>query len=77
MQIPHHGSTHNSNINNFNYFNSINTYFITTQSVTNGHGQPHVSREYINNPKVILLTEEADPLWCYEQENGIIWTNFV
>ena len=78
IQIPHHGSSENSKMKDFSIFNNVNTYFITTQSVTNGWQYPHVSNEYKNNDRIILLTEDYKKhLWSYEQGNGVIWGNIV
>ena len=77
MQIPHHGSRENSNSNSFDNFRNINKYFITTQNLPNGRGQPNVSSEYLNNENIILLTESEISLWSYEQTNGVILTNFA
>lgn len=77
IQIPHHGSERNSSMNDFSEFQAASKYFITTQNHTNGTGCPHVSSEYKNNPKVILLTETSNHLWSYDQCNGVLWSNFA
>lgn len=76
VQIPHHGSRDYSNISHFSVFKNLRSYFVTTQSVTNGGSKPHVSPEYLNNSRIILLNENSNFLWSYEHGNGIIWANF-
>lgn len=75
IQIPHHGSKHNSSLKDFTKFWRLKSLFVTTQNQTNGRNYPHVSEEY--KKIAIQLTETATPIWSYERPYISIQTNLI
>ena len=74
IQIPHHGSIHNSNLKTLKLlFPNYKKLFVTKQENPNGYQQPTYSQEYVNlREEIMEITENNDTYnnsCIYEIEN--------